>query len=104
MRWNGYQLGWPRPLTSPVRTCNKDFGLGKENAIRVRSFCPCDKRPEDPSHIAAVVKDESGRLWLRIEACVLGYEKKLSPSRWLNSLKGRIGQYLTIRLIVSASL
>ena len=49
--------------------CNRSWEPDPKNRLGTRFICPVDKR-----HLAAIVKGEPGKLWLRIEARILRYE------------------------------
>jgi hypothetical protein len=66
--------------------------------LGARLVCPCDN-PENPTHIAAVVKGRQGKTWLAIEASILSYEIRYTAVRWFGQwggrLVGRHGVFLT---------
>ncbi len=76
--------------------CRKQLGDSEEKHLYARVRCP-----KDPNHLAAVVKGVTGEFWLRIEASILKWEVKYSPSRWFNSwgglFKDGAGWYLVAR-------
>lgn len=97
----------PTRLPASIRVycaqCRKHLGESEDKHLYLRVRCP-----ENPTHLAAVVKGSSGEFWLRIEAAILKWETDYSPMRWFDQwkgfFKGRAGRYLFARFVILVGL
>src|ERR1700739_2756543 len=57
------------PITPYCAGCKKTWPPDPQRRLGRRFICP-----KNPNHLAAIVKGEPGKFWLRIEARILQYE------------------------------
>src|SRR5436305_14773704 len=57
------------PIIPYCAGCDYSWEADPNRRLGVRFICPVD-----PQHVAALVKGEPGKFWLRIEARILQYE------------------------------
>jgi voltage-gated potassium channel Kch len=83
--------------------CRQELAESAETHLYTLVRCP-----DDPSHLAAVVKGPAGIFWLGVEAAILSYEMKYSPMRWFCNwwglFKGRAGCYGVARFVTLVAL